>query len=99
LAGRFLEDIALEKDPIRRLSSRRRPRCLETVQLQLLRFIGIRVQLAAEQQKPLLQAAGPVQSALQLLPLQLRSPAHEPVPRQMRRLVPAFTPMPPIHDI
>jgi len=62
-------------------------------------LVGIRVQLAAEQQNPELHALGPVQSAVQLLPLQLKRPAHEPVPRQMSRLVPALTLAPPIHDI
>ena len=59
----------------------------------------MRVQVAAEQQKPLLHAAGPVQSAEHELPLQLSRPEQEPVPRQTMRLVPALVLMPPMHDI
>jgi hypothetical protein len=68
-------------------------------QLQVRRFTGIRVQLAAEQQKPLPHALAAVQSALQLLPLQDSRPAHDAVPRHTIRFVPAFTLTPPVHDI
>ncbi len=55
--------------------------------------------VAEEQQNPLLQAEGPVQSAIQLLPLQLSRPAHAPVPRQVMRFVPALVEAPLMHDI
>jgi hypothetical protein len=75
------------------------PRRPELRQLQVRRLTGMRVQLAAEQQKPLPHALAAVQSALQLLPLHDSRPAHEAVPRQAIRFVPAFTLTPPIHDI
>ena len=43
----------------------------------------MRWQLAALQQPPIAQAFGPVQSVVQLLPLQRTIPAHEPLPRQV----------------
>jgi hypothetical protein len=68
-----------------------------TFQLQL-RLKGMRMHCAAEQQKPLSQAPGPVQSPVQLLPLQLISPSQEEKPRHRTRLVPALVVAPPAHE-
>jgi hypothetical protein len=47
-------------------------------------LVGIRWQLAALQQPPpVAHACGPVQSVVQLLPLQRTPPLHDPVPRQV----------------
>ena len=53
---------------------------------------------AAEQQKPLSQAPGPVQLPVQLLPLQLISPSQEENPRHRIWLVPALVVTPPAHE-
>jgi hypothetical protein len=56
--------------------------------------VGSFGQLAAEQQKPLGQALGAVQSMLQLLPLQWEVATHEPFPRQATRLRAALEAVP-----
>ena len=63
------------------------------------RFAGIRWQVAAEQQAPEAQALGPVQSVMQLLPLQGSLPAQEPFPRQEIRFEPALLEMPAAHEV
>ena len=58
----------------------------------------MRVQLAAEQHAPIAHAPGPVQSVVQVLPLQRTRPAHAPLPRQ-EMLFPAASASTPIaHD-
>jgi len=56
------------------------------------------VQLAAEQQAPIAHTAGPVQSVVQVLPLQRTRPAHAPLPRQEMLFPAASAPIPIRHD-
>ena len=59
----------------------------------------MRVQLAAEQHEPEAQARIPVQSMVQLFPLQGTLPAQEAVPRQEMPFVPALLLTPAAHDV
>jgi hypothetical protein len=58
----------------------------------------MRVQLAAEQQAPIAHTAGPVQSVVQVLPLQRTRPAHAPLPRHETLLLAASAATPIAHD-
>jgi hypothetical protein len=63
------------------------------------RVLGIRLQDAAEQHEPDAQAPGPVQSMVQLLPLQGTLPAQAFVPMQEILLEAAPLDTPPLQDI
>ena len=58
----------------------------------------MRVQVAAEQHAPIAHTAGPVQSIVQVLPLQRTRPAHAPLPRQEMLFPAASAPTPIAHD-
>jgi hypothetical protein len=62
-------------------------------------LLGIRLQDAAEQHEPEAQALGPVQSIVQLLPLQGTLPAHAFEPMQEILFEAALLETPPTQDI